>query len=1065
MINEDAVEQQAIAWFQEAGWAYLHGAKLAPDVAPDERVDGRAVVLAGRLAAAVRRLNPQLPAEAVEEVVRAATTREHPDLARANAAFHRKMIDGVPVAYTDASGAKVEDVARLVAFDDVKAGGGNDWLVVNQLAVAGTKDGRRPDVVCYLNGLPIAVIELKNPADASADVWAAYRQLQTYKDEIGDLFATNAALVVSDAITARVGSLTATPEWFLPWRTVASESDKPTVEMELERVVRGFFRPDLLLDYLRHFILFEGDEEIVKKIAGYHQFHGVRAAVDETIKATRHDGKGGVFWHTQGSGKSISMAMYAGKLLQQPAMNNPTLVVVTDRNDLDGQLHQQFSAAKSLLREAPEQADSREQLREYLDGRASGGIVFTTVQKFSPMDGEDTHPALSRRSNIVVISDEAHRSQYGIKPTLDKKTGRYVYGYAKHLRDALPKASFIGFTGTPIAFEDKDTRGVFGEYVSVYDIADAVEDGATVQIYYESRRAKLDLNSEDIDQLNAEVDEVVAGEEVEGREKTKGKWAQLAKLVGAQPRLEAIADDLLAHFDRRKEAMRSQLSTDEQPDFGGKAMIVTMSRDICVALYDEIVKRRPEMAGTRREDGTWNHEDGKIRVVMTGTATDRPELRHHQYSKAQRQRLAKRFKDPRDELELVIVRDMWLTGFDVPCCHTMYVDKPMKGHALMQAIARVNRVFREKAGGLVVDYIGIAVDLKKALKTYTESPGRGQPTVRAEDGLRILKEKMGVLRDMMREKSPDSPGVDYGGFETAPLPLLPKVTNHILSLDDGKRRFLDVMASVMKAFSLCATLDEAAAMRTEIAFFAAIRGILAKHGVEGPKRGGTDKSAMLKGILDNAVVSDGVDDIFAMAGLERPNIGLLSDEFLEDVRQMPAKNLAVELLERLIKDEIRGRSRNNVVRESKYGDRLAETLRKYNNRAIESGKIVEELIAMAKDFIEAVKRDEELGLNADEIAFYDALAERPDVLREMGNQTLKKLAVELTDQLRRSTTVDWQVRESVRAKMRLLIKRLLRKYKYPPEGQEKAVELVIEQAERLSGAWSEAAGSGLEAGG
>lgn len=1047
MINEDAVEQQALVWFQEVGWDYLHGSKLAPDVAPAQREDGRAVVLAGRLIEAVRRLNPQLPPEAVEEVARVAVQREHPDLARANAEFHRKLVDGVPVTYTDADGEKKQDVARLVDFADAK---NNDWLVVNQLAIAGTKDGRRPDVVCYLNGLPIAVIELKNPADANADVWAAYRQLQTYKDEIGDLFLTNGALVISDGITARVGSLTASAEWFMPWRTVASEKDTPTVDFELERVVRGFFRPDLLLDYLRHFVLFEGEETVIKKIAGYHQFHGVRAAVEETLKATKHDGKAGVFWHTQGSGKSISMAMYAGKLLQQPGMRNPTLVMVTDRNDLDGQLFQQFSAAKALLREAPEQADSREQLRDILNGRQSGGIVFTTVQKFSPLDGEEKHPVLSDRTNIVVISDEAHRSQYGIKPTLDKKTGKYVYGYAKHLRDALPGASFIGFTGTPIAFEDKDTRGVFGEYVSVYDIADAVEDGATVQIYYESRRAKLDLNQAEIDQLNAEVDEVVEDEEVESREKTKSKWSQLAKLVGVQPRLEAIADDLLQHFDKRQEAMQPQIAADDNQGFGGKAMIVTMSRDICVALYDEIVKRRPEMAGTRRDDGTWNHEDGQIRVVMTGTATDRPELRHHQYSKAQRDRLAKRFKDPADPLKLVIVRDMWLTGFDVPCCHTMYVDKPMKGHGLMQAIARVNRVFREKQGGLVVDYIGIGSELKAALKTYTESKGKGQPTVRAEDGLRILSEKMGVLRDMMRENG----GFDYSGFETEPLPLLPGVTNHILGLNEGKKRFLDVMASVMKAFSLCATLDEAASMRTEIAFFAAIRGILTKHGQDGPKRDGTDKSATLKLILDNAVVSEGVDDIFKMAGLERPNIGLLSDEFLEDVRQMPAKNLAVELLERLIKDEIRGRSRNNVVRESKYGERLQETLRKYNNRAIESSRIVEELIAMAKDFIDAVERDEDLGLSPDEIAFYDALADRPEVLREMGDETLKKLAVELTEQLRRSTTVDWQVRESVRAKMRLLIKRLLRKYKYPPEGQEAAVETVIEQAERLSTYWS-----------
>ena len=607
-INEDVVEQQAITWFQHAGWSYSHGSELAPDVAPEQRADGRAVVLVGRLTDAVRRLNPHLPADAVEEVVRAAVQREHPDLGRANAAFHRKMIDGVRIAYPDPdTGEKVADVARLVAFDDV---GANDWLVVNQLAIAGTKDGRRPDVIAYLNGLPIAVIELKNPGDANADVDAAYRQLQTYKDEIGDLFVTNAALVASDGITARVGSLTASREWFMPWRVMDNENEAPSVELELERVVRGFFRPYLMLDYLRHFILFEGDEDVVKKIAGYHQFHGVRAAVDATLVAAdrpdtaadrvgepratwgervpRGSGKAGVFWHTQGSGKSISMAMYAGKLLQQPAMRNPTLVVVTDRNDLDGQLFAQFSAAKSLLRESPEQADSRERLREILDGRPSGGIVFTTVQKFSPLENEATHPVLSRRSNIVVISDEAHRSQYGLKPKLitqGKKKGQYVVGYAKHLRDALPNASFIGFTGTPISSEDKDTRGVFGDYVSIYDVADAVEDKATVQIYYESRRAKLDLNRAEIEKLNQQVEEVVEDDEVEGREKAKSQWSQLTKLVGARPRLEAIADDLLEHFDRRREAMRPQIGAG-----GGKAMIVTMSRDICVALYDEIIQ-------------------------------------------------------------------------------------------------------------------------------------------------------------------------------------------------------------------------------------------------------------------------------------------------------------------------------------------------------------------------------------------------------------------------------------------------------------------------------------------
>ncbi|MFH5804977.1 type I restriction endonuclease subunit R [Alienimonas sp. DA493] len=1052
MINEDVVEQQALAWFQETGWDYLHGSKLAPDVAPEQRADGRAVVLAGRLADAVRKLNPQLPADAVEEVVRRASTREHPDLAHANRAFHKLLLEGVDVAYDGSEGAKVDDKAFLIDFKDPQA---NDLLVVNQLRILGTKCVRVPDVLLFVNGLPLAGVELKNPADPTADVWKAYDQLQTYKDEIGDLYVPNVALAVSDGVTARVGSLTAAPEWFLPWRTIGGPDNKPRVELELEKVVRGFYRPDLFLDYVRYFVLFEADgDEVVKKIAGYHQFHGVRAAVESTLEAKGAGGKAGVFWHTQGSGKSISMAMYAGKLVQQAAMENPTLVVVTDRNDLDGQLFGQFSAAKDLLKTPPEQAESRDELREKLTGRRAGGVIFTTVQKFAPLEGEESHPVLCDRTNVVVISDEAHRSQYGGNARLDRETGRYKYGYSKHLRDALPNASFIGFTGTPISTEDKDTRGVFGEYVSVYDIQDAVEDGATVQIYYESRRAKLDLNNAEIDELNEQVEEVVEDEEDDAaREKTKGKWAQLAKLVGAQPRLEAIADDLLAHYDQRTAAAE------------GKAMIVCMSRDICVSLFDEIVQRRPEWAGTKlTKDGQavgWNPDDGAVRVIMTGTATDKEELRRHTHSKAQKERLARRFKDPDDPLKLVIVRDMWLTGFDAPCCHTMYVDKPMHGHSLMQAIARVNRVFRDKQGGLVVDYIGIAAELKKALRTYTGANGKGQPTVKAEDALRILKGKLDVIRGMMH-------GFDYSGFAEHPLKLLVPAMEHLLALEktpDGKsakRRFLDVMASVTKAYSLCATLDEAAALREEIAFFSAVRGVLVKHTTVGGGNERADRDSTLKQILDNAVVSEGVDDIFKLAGLERPNIGLLSDEFLEDVRKMPQKHLAVELLERLLRDEVRSRSRNNVVRETKYGDRLAETLRKYNNRMIESGQVVEALIQMAEELAAAVRRDEETGLSPEEIAFYDALAEQPDVLREMKDEALKDLASELTKKLRSSATVDWRSRQSVQAKMRLTIKRLLRRYKYPPEGYESAVDVVIKQAERLAETW---AGGGASAAG
>ena len=1067
MITEDQLEQLALQWFQETGWSHVAGAALAPEGKAPERSDFQTVVLKGRLAEAVRRLNRKLPPTAVEEVVHIVTTRTHPGLAQNNRAFHRLLIDGVKIEFTNAAGTKETDHAQLIDFQNPES---NDFLVVNQFTVTGTKKPRRPDIVVFVNGLPLSVIELKNPADETADIWQAYDQLQTYKDEIEDLLVFNEALVISDGTNARVGSLTATPEWFLPWRTIANENDRPLLEFELEKVVRGFFRRDLFLDYLRYFILFEQDgDTLIKKIAGYHQFHGVREAVRVTLIASATvesdrlqemratygkevvpgSRKAGVFWHTQGAGKSISMCCYAGKLLQQPEMNNPTLVVVTDRNNLDGQLYEQFCSAKDLLKQTPEQAESREQLREMLAARQSGGIIFTTVQKFSLLEGEKVHPPLCTRTNVVVISDEAHRSQYGLKGRLvevkDKKTkevtgAKFVFGFAKHMRDALPGASFIGFTGTPISLEDKDTRAVFGDYVSIYDIEDAKNDNATVPIYYESRLAKLDINRKEIDALNKDVEEVIEDEEdIAAREMVKSRWTQLAKLVGAKPRLKQVAADLVAHFETRTSALE------------GKAMFVAMSRDICVGLFDEIIKLRPQWAGTQiRKNGKdvgYNPEDGVIHIIMTGSASDKVHLQPHVFTKTQKKRLERRFKDPADPLKIVIVRDMWLTGFDAPCCHTMYVDKPMHGHNLMQAIARVNRVFKDKPGGLVVDYIGIAAELRKALRIYTDAKGKGQPTLNAEEALSILLEKLDVVRGMFH-------GFDYRKYDTRAVSLLVPAANHLLGLVDGKKRFLDVMASVTKAYSLCGTLDEAAALRKELAFFSAIKAVLLKHTTVDRKHTEDEKNSALKQILDNAVIAEGVSDIFALAGLEKPNIGLLSDEFLEDVRSTPMKNLAVELLERLLRDEIRSHTRGNLVQQKKYTDRLLETLRKYHNRAIETAQVIEALISMARDFQTALKRHEELHLNPDEVAFYDALAERPEVLRQMGDATLKQLATELTGKLRESTTVDWQVRESVRAKMRLLIKRLLRKYKYPPEGQEEAVTLVLQQAEALADAWS-----------
>ncbi len=1067
MIKEHELEQLAIQWFQGTGWSHAHGPDIAPESAAPERSDFREVILKDRLAAAISRLNPKLPPAAVEEVIQLATKPGEPSLAQNNRAFHRLLLGGVPIDFANAKGEPDSDDARLIDFQNPA---NNDFLVVNQFTITGTKRPRRPDLIAFINGLPLFNIELKNPAAENTDVWEAFDQLQTYKDEIGDLYIFNEALVISDGTNARIGSLTASEEWFMPWRAIRNEDDKPQLEYQLETLIRGFFHPDYLLEYLRYFVLFEQDgDQLTKKIAGYHQFHGVREAVRVTLIAAENQSdenevrepratygnevipgskKAGVFWHTQGSGKSISMACYAGMLLQQPEMNNPTLVVVTDRNDLDGQLYQQFCFAKDLLKQDPEQADSREELREKLASRKSGGIIFTTVQKFSLPEGEQHHPELCDRHNVVVISDEAHRSQYGLRARLDKKTGTYKFGYAKHMRDALPNASFIGFTGTPIELEDKDTRGTFGDYVSVYDIQDAVDDGATVEIFYESRLAKLDINRAKIEALNQEVEEVIEDEEdVAAREKTKGKWTELAKLVGAKERIEEVAADLVKHFETRTESL------------DGKAMIVCMSRDICVSLFDKLITLRPDWAGTRREkkgqDIGYNPEDGAIRIVMTGAATDRKAIQDHIFTKQEKKRLEKRFKDPADPLQLVIVRDMWLTGFDAPCCHTMYIDKPMKGHNLAQSISRVNRVFKDKPGGLIVDYIGIAGDLRRAVKTYTDAKGKGQPTVKAHDALAILLEKMDVVRGMYAAKG----GFDYSAFKTAPLQVLIPAANHILGLEKdakkAKKRYADVMASVTKSYSLCSTLDEAADLREEIAFFSAVRAVIIKDSTTKTKLTKKTKDSVLRQILDNAVLSEGVVDVFGLAGLDTPDISLLSEEFLEDVKNLPQKNLAIELLERLLRDQVKSRSRNNIVQEKKFSDRLEDALRRYHRGFIESARVIEELVQMAKDIQAAIKRDEELGLSPDEIAFYDALAERRDVLRTMGSETLKGLAGELTEKLRASTTVDWQVRDSVRAKMRLLIKRLLRKYKYPPEGQEAAVARVIEQAEALCEQWSD----------
>lgn len=980
---------------------------------------------------ALHRLNPDLPPAAIADAVGVMLGGGTPGLLAGNREFQRRLTTGVQV-YWQQDGETKGGRIRLADFTDPAK---NDWLVVNQFTVTGaTLSGnreRRPDAVVFLNGLPVAVIELKNPANDNADVWAAYRQLETYKEEVPELFRTNGILVASDGVYARMGSLSADANRFMAWRTIDGKVKDPLGQFgELETLVRGVFEKEHLLDYLRHFILFEDDGGLSKKIAAYHQFHAVRAVVATVLEASvpGGSGRGGVVWHTQGAGKSMEMTCLAGKLMTHPQMKNPTLVVVTDRNDLDGQLHGTFDMAAETLGETPMQADSRTALREHLNDRPSGGILFTTIQKFVPGEDEDTYPTLTERDNVVVLCDEAHRSQYGLGARINKE-GETIYGYAKYLRDALPNATFVAFTGTPIAGKDKDTRAVFGDYVDIYDIEQAVKDGATVPIYYESRLVKLELDSTVAETLDEEVEELTEDEEETARARTKSRWAALEKLVGTTPRIATVADDLINHFEARQDAMV------------GKAMMVCMSREVCAQLYEAIVKLRTE----------WHDPDpekGAIKVVMTGSASDRETLRPHVYSGKVKKRLEKRFKDAADPLKIVIVRDMWLTGFDVPCMTTMYIDKPMKEHNLMQAIARVNRVFKDKPGGLVVDYIGIANELKHALKEYTQSKGQGRPTVPAEEMLLKLQEELEVAWGLMH-------GVDYTNFRVNALKPMRRAADHILGLDDGKKRFADCVLRMTQAFALCCTLPAAASFRDEVAFFQAVRTILTKAD---PSKSLSDdaKEHALRQIISKSVVSAEVTDIFGAAGLNRPNVGILSDEFLEDVRNLKERNLAVELLERLLKGQIKSRLANNVVQSRKFSELLQDSLARYRNRAIETAQIIEELIAMAKQFQAAASRGEQLGLTQDEMAFYDALAANEASVRELGDATLRRIAQELTAKLRASNSVDWYVRESVRAKLRLMVKTILKKWKYPPDGQDQATETVLDQAKQLSAAWAAA---------
>jgi type I restriction enzyme, R subunit len=1048
-FSESVVEEAALDWLEALGYAVLHGPLIAVGEATAERSDPnyRDVILDGRLRQALVRLNPDLPPEVLEDTYRKLIKVDAPSLIERNRAVHRMLVDGVTVEYRRKDGSIAGAQARLIDFDDPD---NNDWLAVNQFSVAEGQHTRRPDVVLFVNGLPLAVIELKNTADEDADIWSAFRQLQTYQAQIPALFATNAVLVASDGMQARVGSLGAGKEWFKPWRTITGRDDASGLA-ELQVALEGVFEKRRFLDLVRHFLVFEQADngKLAKKMAGYHQFHAVNVALEETLRAAipaqssrksqglsegagRYDAGpmaggdegdrrvGGV-WHTQGSGKSLTMVFYAGRVILAPEMENPTIVVLTDRNDLDDQLFGTFARCRDLLRQPPVQAADRADLRAKLSV-GSGGVVFTTIQKFLPGERGDRHPVLSERRNIVVIADEAHRSQYD-----------FIDGFARHMRDALPNASFIGFTGTPIEKTDANTRAVFGDYISVYDIQRAVADGATVPIYYESRLAKLELKASERPKIDPEFEEATEGEEVERVARLRTRWAQLEAIVGLDSRIKLIAKDLVEHFENRLAVM------------DGKAMIVVMSRRIAVALYNEIASLRPD----------WHSEDdgkGALKIVMTGSASDPLEWQTHIRNKKRREELADRFRDAGDPFKIVIVRDMWLTGFDAPSLHTMYVDKPMRGHGLMQAIARVNRVFKDKPGGLVVDYLGLADELRRALATYTEAGGTGKTAIHQAEAVALMLAKHEVCVALFHS-------FNWSRWLTGTpgqrLSLLPAAQEHILAQEDGKNRLLRAVMELLQAFALAVPHDEAIRIRDDVGFFQAVRAVLSKS-APGDRKTDEELDHAIRQIISKAMVSDEVVDIFAAAGLRKPDISILSDEFLAEVRGMPQRNLAVELLQKLLNAEIKLRARRNIVQARAFSEMLEQSLRRYQNRAIETAKVIEELIQLAKDMRKAAQRGEDLGLTDEEVAFYDALETNDSAVKVLGDDALRTIARELVATVRANVTIDWTVRDNVRAQLRVLVKRILRKYGYPPDKQEKATQTVLEQAELLSGGWATA---------
>ena len=1043
-VTEATVEDAALEWLGDSGWPTAYGPDIAPGADAAERDDYAEAFLPHRLRNALERLNPNLPATAQDDAYRALTRPEGATLEVRNRAFHRLLVEGIAVEYQQPNGGVRGAQAQVVDFDNPA---NNDWLAVNQFTVVENKRERRADVVLFVNGLPLVVIELKNPANEDATIWTAWQQLQTYKTELLGLFAMNAALIVSDGLAARIGTLTAGREWFKPWRTIGGEQLADANMPELRVLLHGACEPERFLALLRGFIVFEddGSGRLAKKMAGYHQFHAVRKGVAETLRAKAPDrderqvaeARGryetgrrsggepgdrriGVVWHTQGAGKSLTMAFYAGAIVREQGMKNPTIVVLTDRNDLDDQLFGTFARCQDILRQPPVQAANRADLRKKLAVQ-SGGVVFTTIQKFFPEERGDRHAVLSTRRNIVVIADEAHRSQYD-----------FIDGFAAHMRDALPQASFVGFTGTPVELRDANTRAVFGDYISIYDVQRAVEDKATVPIYYENRLAKLSLDEGERPNIDADFEEATEGEEVTRKEKLKTKWAQLEAVVGAEPRIALVAKDIVAHFESRTEALL------------GKAMVVCMSRRICIDLYRRLAKLRPD----------WHHEDddkGCMKVVMTGAASEPADWQPHIRNKSRREALASRFRNPDDPFQVAIVRDMWLTGFDAPSLHTMYVDKPMRGHGLMQAIARVNRVFKDKPGGLVVDYLGVANELKQALATYTESGGIGRTAIDQDEAVASMQEKYEICCALFH-------GFDWGewvdGKPAERLTLLPAAQEHILAQEDGKDRCAKAVRELSIAFALAVPRDEAIRIRDDVAFFQAVQAALTKRAV-GEAKTDEELDQAVRQIIDRAVAPEGVADIFAVAGLPKPDISILSDEFLAEVRGMEHRNVAVELLRKLLNGEITTRRRENVVQARSFAELLERALGRYQNRAVEAAQVIEELIDLARSMRTANERGEALGLGKDELAFYDALETSDSAVQVLGDEKLRLIAWELVRTVRNNVSIDWTRRESVKAKLRAAVKRILNKYGYPPDKREKAAETVLEQAEVLSAAWAE----------